>query len=88
MEGSVITINIEVDETDLDVFARVFVAAQEKLARNGVSMTAEAHKRAILSRIFKTGLAEEQRRFVVDRVADAAAKNVQAIYRKAPERMA
>jgi hypothetical protein len=86
MGGNMIDITIQIDETDLDLFAKVFVAAQEKLERNGVNLTAEAHKRAILSRIFKTGLDEEQRRFIADRVD--IAKNVQAIYRNAPERMA
>jgi len=82
-----IPITIQIDGTDLDLFTKVCTAAYEKLQRNGVCMTREAHRNIVLSRIFKTGLDEEQRRFVVDRVNDAA-KNVQAIYRNAPERMA
>jgi hypothetical protein len=83
-----IDITIQIDETDLDLFAKVFVAAQAKLERNGVNLTAEAHKRAILSRIFKTGLAEEQQRFVREDRLDDAARKVQTLFRGAPERLA
>jgi hypothetical protein len=81
-----ITISIQIDETDLDLFAKVFTAAHLKLRTNGVNMTAEAHKRVLWSRIVKTGLDEEQRRFIADRVDTA--KKVQTLFRNAPERMA
>lgn len=81
-----IDITIRIDETDLDLFAKVFTAAHLKLRTNGVAMSAEAHKRVILGRIFKNGLAQEEQRFLRDPVADA--RKLQAMFCKAEERVA
>ena len=81
-----IDVTIQIDEADVDLFAKVFTAAHLKLRTHGVVMSAEAHKRVILGRIFKNGLAQEEQRFLRDPVANA--KKVQTLFRRAPERMA
>jgi predicted AAA+ superfamily ATPase len=79
-----IPITIQIDQTDLDLFLKVSAAAFEKLQRNGVALTREASREIVLSRIFKTGLDEEQRRFVVDRVDDA--RKLQGLFNATPGR--
>jgi hypothetical protein len=81
-----IDISVPIDEGDLNTLVRVYCAAQKKLDANGVALDPEAHKRIILGRIFKNGLAQEEQRFLRDPVADA--RKVQTLFRGAPERMA
>jgi len=58
-----ISITVEIDETDLDDFIHVYTAGTAELAANRVHINADAHKRIQLSRIFKRGLAIELDRF-------------------------
>jgi len=81
-----IDISVPIDESDLNTLLRVYCAAQKKLDANGVALDPEAHKRIILGRIFKNGLAMEEQRFLRDPVADA--RKLQAMYRNAEERLA
>lgn len=54
-----ITISVDIDESDLDLFSRIQIAGQAKLKANGVHLSPEAHKRTVLSRALKNGLQQE-----------------------------
>lgn len=76
-----VKITVEIDEADVNLFARVFTAGHLKLLTNGVSMSVDAHRRVMLSRIFKNGLEREAEQLLPPARSDpvATARRIAAL---------